>query len=268
MTAPRVSRAASVCRRAAEGLLAVIWAPRCAACDRPLSEPMGSVVCRTCWNQIGDVRIVQPPGRHEWPTTLHVRATGSYSGRLRQVVHAFKYDSRRSLARPLGVRMQRAGADILRATDALVPVPLHWTRRWSRGFNQAADLAHQLGPPVIMALRRVRATSPQAVLTAASRRRNVRHAFALSRRMTRRATARYIEGRSVLVVDDVYTTGATLEACARVLLDAGAREVSGLTIAVTPRDVTHRRRRRRQDAPRRPSPSQGAPPDASSSPGP
>jgi ComF family protein len=110
-----------------------------------------------------------------------------------------------------------------------VPVPLHPWRRLRRGFNQAADLAAQLDVPVVHALRRVRWTAPQAGLTAAARRRNVRTAFALAAPWLRPAAP--LEQRVVLLVDDVRTTGATLDACARVLRAAGAREVRALTAA-------------------------------------
>ena len=107
----------------------------------------------------------------------------------------------------------------------VVPVPLHPSRRRERGFNQASDLAKQLGVPVIAALRRTRATPTQTGLPAARRHRNVRDAFALTR------AGRRLAGARVLVVDDVSTTGATLEACARVLKEAGVVEVRALTAA-------------------------------------
>jgi predicted amidophosphoribosyltransferase len=124
-----------------------------------------------------------------------------------------------------------------------VPVPLHAARRRSRGFNQARDLAAGLGLPVLEALRRTRATPAQASLTAGARRRNVRGAFALApasrwgdgwrasrgERIALMAGAVY--GRVVVLVDDVVTTGATLEACAAVLRAAGAADVRAVTVA-------------------------------------
>ena len=159
------------------------------------------------------------------------RSGGEYEGTLRDIIHAFKYDGRRSLAVPLARIMRNAGADVLRDADVVVPVPLHAVRRVRRGFNQASDLARRLDHPVVNALWRVRATSPQAGLTAAGRRRNVRRAFRLSPLLLRSAHARFIENRIVVLVDDVSTTGATLDACARVLKEAGAREVRALTAA-------------------------------------
>ena len=161
-----------------------------------------------------------------------MRAIGEYDGALRSIVHALKYGGRRSLARPLAALMRQRGADLLDGAVCAVPVPLHASRRRQRGFNQAADLAAHLGLPVVDALTRVRATAVQAGLPAAQRHRNVRMAFAATR------AARTLTGAAVVLVDDVSTTGATLEACARALKEAGVTEVRALTAA---RVVTARR---------------------------
>jgi ComF family protein len=153
------------------------------------------------------------------------RAVGAYDGILRAIVHALKYDGRRSLARPLAALMRERGAAVLAGADAVVPVPLHRARRRQRGFNQAADLARELGLPLNHALRRARATTPQAALPAAQRHRNVRDAFSPTR------TLEQLGGLTVVLVDDVRTTGATLEACALVLRRHGVREVRALTAA-------------------------------------
>lgn len=175
--------------------------------------------------------------------TLTVRVVGPYEGRLRDLLHAFKYDGRRSLAPALAARVRSQAGDLLATADLAVPVPLHAARRRARGFNQAHDLAAGLGLPVLGALRRVRATVAQTSLTAAARRRNVRGAFALaalgryglpwppSPRIRRAAMADALAGRVVVLVDDVVTTGATLAACAAVLLAAGAAEVRAVTVA-------------------------------------
>ena len=174
---------------------------------------------------------------------------GPYEGTLRAVVHALKYDRRRSVAAPLSALMREAGRDLLEDADAIVPVPLHPRREWSRGFNQADLLAAGLARPVRRLLSRVRATPPQVDLPAAQRHRNVREAFALNPREVARlstcSTARHgvpgvagalagpraLDGLVLVVVDDVATTGATLEACARVLMEGGAAEVRALTAA-------------------------------------
>ena len=159
------------------------------------------------------------------------RSAGDYDGALRKIVHAFKYEGRRSLAAPLAGLMAKAGADLLADADILVPVPLHPLRRLQRGFNQANDLARCFDRPVLQALWRARATVSQAGLTAAARRRNVRNAFRLSPLVPRRTRSRFVEGRIVVLIDDVRTTGATLDACARLLKRAGAKEVRALTAA-------------------------------------
>jgi ComF family protein len=143
-----------------------------------------------------------------------------------------KYDQRRTLARPLAALMRARGAEVIRGTEAVIPVPLHPSRRRARGFNQAADLAKHLGLPVVEALRRTRRTADQVELPAARRHLNVRGAFAPTRAIAA------LSGRMVLLVDDVSTTGATLEACAEVLKAAGIARVHALTAA---RTVTGRR---------------------------
>jgi ComF family protein len=168
------------------------------------------------------------------------RAIGAYDGALRAIVHALKYEGRRSLARRLAALMRVRGADVLIGADWVVPVPLHPSRRRERGFNQAADLARHLGVPPRAALRRTRATGTQTGLPAARRRRNVRGAFAVvtgREGQERQKGPKRLKGSVVVLIDDVSTTGATLEACARVLKEAGVREVRALTAArvVTPR---------------------------------
>ena len=153
------------------------------------------------------------------------RAIGAYDGALRAVVHALKYEGRRSLALRLATLMHQRGDDMLDGAACVVPVPLHPSRRRHRGFNQAEDLARQLQLPVVAALARVRPTATQTDLPAAQRHRNMRNAFAPTR------ACRALAGTVVVIVDDVCTTGATLEACARVLKDAGVREVRALTAA-------------------------------------
>jgi ComF family protein len=159
------------------------------------------------------------------------RSAGLYDGSLREIIHAFKYEGRRGLAAPLAAMMRTAGETVLRDAACVVPVPLHPWRRLRRGFNQADDLARRLGLPVMRALWRVHATTPQTGLSSAARRRNLRGAFELSRFATDRQRRAFVNDRIVVLVDDVRTTGATLDACAAVLKDAGAREVRALTAA-------------------------------------
>ncbi len=156
------------------------------------------------------------------------RSFGVYEGDLRRLIHLLKYDGMRPLAKALAKKMAPL-VPRLGTVELVIPVPLHRSRRWSREFNQAELLSKELSrlvgiPSRPKCLRRVRSTPPQAGLSHRQRRVNVRGAFAA-------ADAAYIEGRRVLLVDDVMTTGATLDACARVLKAAGARHVSSLTLA-------------------------------------
>jgi ComF family protein len=232
-------------REAVNGLLSVVLAPPCAACGRPLEDPLHSAVCDRCW---AGIRVLHPPfcgvcgdPLRTWRTVAaddrcelcqvrrpHItagRAIGDYDGSLRAIVHALKYDGRRSVARALSAMLRRQGAPILSGADLAVPVPLHWSRRWRRGFNQAHELAAGLGLPVRGVLRRRRHTRSQTGLSAERRHANVHDAFVLARQPGA------LSGLCIVLVDDVSTTGATLEACARVLKEGGAREVRTLTAA-------------------------------------
>lgn len=248
-----VRRAWRSSRRAADGLLAVLLAPRCLGCGLSLDSPTGGPVCASCWRSIGPL---SPPlcarcgdsldnrsGRifpndflctrcrrtPAGPVTV-ARAAGEYAGPLRQLIHSMKYDGRQSLAAPLAALMRERGDEVLVGATLVVPVPLHWRRRWQRGFNQAEALAARLGLPLCRALVRRRPTRPQFGLATARRHRNVRGAFRPAWRRKRRTRA-LLEGAVVVLVDDVATTGATLRACAEVLEGMGAREVRALTAA-------------------------------------
>lgn len=146
---------------------------------------------------------------------------------MKDVVHALKYERRRSIAVPLGALMRECGAELLRDADAVVPIPLHPRREYDRGFNQADDLARQLGVPVLPLLKRVVHTRSQIELPKHARSENVKNAFTFNAAALSPMPSALI----VVLVDDVSTTGATLEACARVLRAAGVKEVRALTAA-------------------------------------
>ncbi len=159
---------------------------------------------------------------------------GSYEETLRELIHLFKYQKMRPLARPLGALLARAIPREQRF-DLIIPMPLHWRKRWSRGFNQsellAKEIARRWGVPVAKAVRRVKATAPQAGLTHAKRRINMQAAFAI-----RKGTD--LRGLRVLLIDDVVTTGATASACAKVLKRAGAGHVAVAAVARTDRRIS------------------------------
>lgn len=228
----------------ADMLLALLLAPTCAACDDPLDAPTHGCVCPTCWRAItpferpvcdscGEPDIAAGcPCPHCSTSALHAghgvdraRAVGHYHGALKAVVHALKYDGRRTLARPLAELMRAAGSDLLVQATVAVPVPLHRARVRERGFNQALDLARHLGLPVRPALERVKRTPSQTRLHAAGRAENVAGAFLVT------PSGLELQGEIVLLVDDVRTTGATLDACAAALKGSGVRRVYALTAA-------------------------------------
>jgi ComF family protein len=249
-----------VLRLAADALVSVLLAPTCPVCNAVLAEPLSGAVCRNCWSAIlpitppicvacGDPlsRSVESRIPHsQSPESCRrcrgrervierARAVGEYDGALREIIHALKYGGRRSLAAPLAALMRSCGRDILQDADCIAPVPLHRRRERQRGFNQARELARHCGLPVIEPLIRSRQTRPQVELAADRRHANVQGAFALRRRWFRGPME--LEGRNVVLVDDVSTTGATLESCAVALKAAGVRNVFALTAA---RVVTRR----------------------------
>jgi ComF family protein len=240
----------SAARVALDAVVSALFAPLCVSCHAVLDAPTRSPACDACWRTL---RAFTPPlcdrcgepvagvgGRHGCAASVLTccRAIGWYEDVLRDLIHAVKYDERRTLATALAPLLIRTAGELIGPGVLLVPVPLHPWRHWSRGFNQADDIAralgrHAQGVSVVHALRRARHTRPQSDLDAEARRRNVRGAFALagSTRWSRRRRADRLADRPVVLVDDVMTTGATLEACAQVLLQAGAREVSAVTLA-------------------------------------
>ena len=233
---------------ATNALVRVLLTPTCLSCDGPLDRPLDGPVCAACWRSVprltppwcvrcGDVLPSAVAGprcvrcrRRTSPVTI-ARSAGRYDDTLRRIIHAFKYGKRRVLAPKLAALMRDAGADVLASADAVVPVPLHPWRALRRGFNQADDLARDLGLPVWRVLRRCRHGPPQAGLPAARRHANVRAAYALSLSVPWFSAKTQLRNRAVVLVDDVMTTGATIEACARVLADAGVRSVGALTAA-------------------------------------
>ena len=221
--------------------------PLCPSCREPLTG--GAGLCAACWSKLS---LIEPPycTRLGIPFTYdpgpgllsmeaianppsydRARAAVRYDDIARALVHRYKYGDRLDLAPMMGRWMARAGRELLDGADALVPVPLHWRRLWARRFNQSAALAGTLsemaGPPVLHgALQRVRATAQQVGLSKNERAENVQGAFKVA--SERKAD---LAGKRLVVVDDVLTSGATVEACARALLRAGASHVDVLVFA-------------------------------------
>jgi ComF family protein len=154
-----------------------------------------------------------------------------YDDVARTLVHSLKYQDRTDLAPAMGRWMARAGQELLRDADVLVPVPLHWRRGWSRRYNQSGALARvisrQSGVKLASeALRRIRATEQQIGLSRPQRAANVQGAFKVDPERSAE-----IAGRRVILIDDVLTSGATTDACARALLRAKAAQVDVLVFA-------------------------------------
>jgi ComF family protein len=152
---------------------------------------------------------------------------GFHDGPLRTLIHLFKYDGVQSLAGPLGGLLLKA-LPRDKSYHAIVPMPMHWLRRWERGFNQtdllAKEVSRRIALPVARAMARARSTAPQAGKSSSERRRNVAGAFRVRQ-------PRQVAGKNILLLDDVLTTGATAAAAANVLKRAGARGVTLLTVS-------------------------------------
>lgn len=220
---------------------------QCLACQRPVARLGG--LCSLCW---GELTLIEKPycarlgipfaydlgagalsaeAIASPPPFDRMRAVARFDDVTRKLVHGLKYRDRTELAGWMGGWMARAAADLLAESDVVVPVPLHRGRLWLRRFNQSAALACSIGlaagkPVAPMALSRIRATAQQVGLSANERDRNVRGAFQVPG--DQKAA---LAGRRVLLVDDVYTTGATVNAATRALSRGGAAGVDVVTFA-------------------------------------
>jgi ComF family protein len=244
--AGRLARLAKSVRASFAFAVGVALPQLCAACREPVE---GDGLCAPCWSKLSFItepycpRLGIPfpsdPGPGvlsleaiaDPPAYARARAAVRFDDISRTLVHALKYGDRLDLAPTMGRWMANAGRDLLAEADALVPVPLHWRRQWGRRFNQSALLAEVIsrrsGVRVLYSgLRRVKATAQQVGLARSERASNVQGAFKAA------AHGRVaVEARRLVLVDDVLTTGATVEACTRALLRAGAAQVDVLVFA-------------------------------------
>lgn len=235
-------------RRGGRGLLDVVYPPACLACRSATGEP--DSLCPACWSRLRLIErpycerlgtpfaydlgdgLISPAAFADPPVYARARAVACFEdGPARDLVHRLKYGDRVELARPMGAWMARAGAELLSDAEVIVPVPLHRRRLFQRRFNQAALLAQAISARSgivtdALVLKRVKATDPQVGKSRAQRADNVQGAFLVD--PERRAA---IAGRRVVLVDDVLTSGATVNAASRILLRAGAETVDALVFA-------------------------------------
>lgn len=237
--------------QAALRLIDLALPQRCAACGRQVTA---AGLCGPCWTRIDLISgpvcdrlgtpfpydpdpadtgepVVSPAALADPPDFARARAVARHDGPARDLVHALKFNDRMEIADLMAAMMARAGTGLTTDCRVVVPVPLHRRRLFARRYNQASLLAERIALAAGLdyqpfAMTRVKSTRHQVGLNARERRRNVSGAFKVPVAMRP-----FIEGRRVLLVDDVLTTGATVNACARALRRAGAEATDVLTFA-------------------------------------
>jgi ComF family protein len=245
-TVARFKRAGETARAVLRAALDLALPRLCAACRAPVE---GQGLCPQCWSKLSfisrpycerlGIPFVYDPGPGilsmeaiaDPPAYHRARAAVRFDEVSRALVHALKYGDRLDLTPMMGRWLANAGRELLADADALVPVPLHWRRRWARRFNQSAVLAAAVSaasgvPLAAGALKRMKATAQQVGLSRSERAANVAGAF----RVPPDGKAAVV-GRRLVLLDDVLTSGATVEGCARALLRAGAANVDVLVFA-------------------------------------
>lgn len=208
-------------------LLNLLFPQKCMLCRRPLAAGERDI-CRACCRQ---AELNLDPPRTGGPDSFDLAAAGlRYEGAVRQALHGLKYQEKQSYARPLAKIMAYVYPKVLgRPVQLITFVPTNRATRRSRGYNQAQLLAEELAKllelPCIETLEKTRTTQAMHGLTPAQRRENVAGAYRLC------CPEEIVSGKSLLLVDDILTTGATLDACAKALKSAGAKQVLGLCAA-------------------------------------
>lgn len=224
-----------------------IWPPQCPSCGERVDSQ--GPLCISCWSQVHFLvepqccccgvpfEYAQPVGAEclrcltRRPVYRAAKSAMRYDDFSKALILRFKYGDRQDIARILADWMTRAGDNLLRDADLIMPVPLHWSRLFARRFNQSAILGKRIAASRDLvfdptALRRVRRTPSQGAMKFKQRQRNVRGAFAVQNKAVPN-----VKDKGIILVDDVLTTGATAENCAKTLLEAGARHVDVLTAA-------------------------------------
>jgi ComF family protein len=242
-----LARVLGTVRSTARFALGIVYPPTCIACAAATGE--AHTLCAACWGEVRFIErpfcerlgtpfgvdlgidLLSPAAIADPPVFQRARAAARYDDVARALVHRLKYGDRLELAKALGGMMARAGAELLADADVIVPVPLHRSRLWWRRFNQAMALGAVISrasrvPCDPFLLARVKRTQSQVGLTKHQRGENLQGAF----RVGPGAKPR-LEGKRVLLVDDVVTTGATANACSRALLRGGASAVDVLAFA-------------------------------------
>ncbi len=207
----------------AQQALDIVFPPQCAGCQQS-----GTILCATCFARMQPTILL--PYRQEWQALYGLVALNSYYDPLRTCIHALKYEGVTKLAEPLGMLLAQTYLRYNLDADMFLSVPLHNERYKQRGYNHAHLLAQVCATMLEVPLRedilvRSRATSAQVGLSAYERHQNVTGAFSYV------ATTESLYNRNIIIIDDVCTTGATLDACAATLLRAGAASVGGLVLA-------------------------------------
>ncbi len=225
----------------------LVFPPHCAVCEAPTEH--APALCGSCFSKITFISdpycvICGCPFDYDIGTTSicipcqtnappydRARAALRYDDASRKLITRLKFNDKMSLAPFAAQLMTAAATDILAKCEVIIPVPLHWRRLWTRQFNQSALIAHHIAkcthlPFLPQALKRIRHTLPQMELSWEERQRNVKAAFTTNPRYLQ-----HIKGKTVMLIDDVYTTGATIYACTQALKKSGVSRVYVLTLS-------------------------------------